>query len=431
MQSLHDNDININRSGNLKSSSRSNYQKDFNDSTIDGIDTSPDQRKAPESHGVPLTPLQSGATLINLVLATGPFAYPNSFVKFSPLIASILMGLIMVLAYMTAGFMVEVLSISCAMRYDPDQEERSIYPSLPDESPEIKRKRDERDLSVKNNPYYIREKIELSRMSDDHLHLAVKYFMFAIIACYMYGAMIFKYVSGAQSLSEGISFTFTKDRDRFDNDFHFYYICIFVFAAISIVFSLGNIENSKTLQVVTMYLRFITTFLMIFGSLLSIFKHGIKMEFSDLKPDFSHASNLFANTLFIFVAHHSIAGIVKPVRPQKAVYDTLFYSFSIGASILIIEANLAAMAFTRVTNSECADFPCEIQPLYNENFTAVPVIGQICNFYPALNVAAVPILTITLRNNLFVMLGMTTTSETRIKKALWSLGLSIPVVIVA
>lgn len=155
------------------------------------------------------------------------------------------------------------------------------------------------------------------------------------------------------------------------------------------------------------------------------------MEFSDLKPDMSHASNLFANTLFVFIAHHSIAGIVKPVRPQTAVYGTIFNSFAIGSTILLIESILSAMAFTRIENTDVDQFPVVIQELYNENFTALPVIGQICNFYPALNVAAVPILTITLRNNLFVMLGVKTSNETRMKKALWSLGLSIPVIIVA
>lgn len=168
---------------------------------------------------------------------------------------------------------------------------------------------------------------------------------------------------------------------------------------------------------------------MIIGSLISIFSHGIKIEFDDLIPDLTHASNLFANTVFIFVAHHSIAGIVKPVRPQKSLYSILFYSFAIGGAVLWVESALAAIAFTRVTNSNCDTFPWEIQSLYNENFTALPFIGQVCNFYPALNVAAVPILTITLRNNLFVLLGIEAKSDSRIMKALWSVGLSIPVII--
>lgn len=408
------------------------YYKDYSSASIDVTDYSPGSRPVPvASHGAPLTPLAAGATLINLVLATGPFSYPDSYVKCSPVLGAFLMGIILVLAYMTAGFMVEALSISCAMRFDPDEDERTIYPLQPGETPEDKRKRDTPDADVKNSPYYIREKIEISKMSDDHMHPYVKYILFIIIGCYMYGAMIFKYVSGAQSISQGISFTFSGSRDKFNHDFHFYYVCIIIFAAISIVFSLGNIENSRLLQVITMYLRFFTTFLMIIGSLISIFKFGITMELDDIIPDMTHASNLFANSVFVFVAHHSIAGIVKPVRPQVSVYNILFYSFTVGSAILVVESALAALAFTNVNNPDCDKFPCDIQDLYNENFTAVPFIGQVCNFYPALNVAAVPILTITLRNNLFVMLGMDTKSETRFQKALWSFGLSIPVVIIA
>ncbi|CAI2365970.1 unnamed protein product [Moneuplotes crassus] len=408
------------------------YRGVVNDTTYDSSDVSPvTSRPEPKSHGVPLTPMAAGATMLNLVLASGPFSYPYGFVNTSPFLGIVLMGVISVFSYMTATFMVEALSISCAMRFNPDEDERTIYPSLPGEDPSIKRKRDEADSDVKESPYYIREKVEISKMCDDHLHVAAKYVLFFIIACYMYGAMIFKYVAGAKSLSEGISFTFTGEKDKYDEQFKFYYICIAVFAVVSLMFSLGNIENSRVLQVVSMYLRFLTTFLMIVGSLISIFRHGITFKMSDNVPDISHVPNLVSNTVFIFVVHHSVAGIVKPVRPQKAVYPLIFYSFTVGGAILVVEAMLAALAFSHIDNKDCNKFPCEIQGLYNENFEAIPVIGQITNFYPTLNVAAIPILTITLRNNLFVLLNIPQASETRLTKALWSFGLSVPVVIVA
>jgi len=47
-----------------------------------------------------------------------------------------------------------------------------------------------------------------------------------------------------------------------------------------------------------------------------------------------------------------------------------------------------------------AHFPCAVADLYNENFLGIPVLRAVCNFYPLLNIAAVPILNITLRNNL-------------------------------
>jgi hypothetical protein len=64
---------------------------------------------------------------------------------------------------------------------------------------------------------------------------------------------------------------------------------------------------------------------------------------------------------------------------------------------------MAWLAFSGLTNScdaENAIFPCAVSALFNENFQAIPVVGQVCVFYPMLNAAAVPILIITLRNNL-------------------------------
>lgn len=75
----------------------------------------------------------------------------------------------------------------------------------------------------------------------------------------------------------------------------------------------------------------------------------------------------------------------------------------VGAILLFAEAQLAWYAFGGLPN-QCSDanpvFPCAISPLFNENFQNIPVVGQICQFYPMLNVAAVPVLTITLRNNI-------------------------------
>ena len=80
------------------------------------------------------------------------------------------------------------------------------------------------------------------------------------------------------------------------------------------------------------------------------------------------------------------------------------WSNIIGSIFLITEAWLAYFAFASLPNL-CSDkehvhFPCKVSGLYNENFLDLPGIGQICNFYPMLNMAAVPILNITLRNNL-------------------------------
>jgi hypothetical protein len=77
------------------------------------------------------------------------------------------------------------------------------------------------------------------------------------------------------------------------------------------------------------------------------------------------------------------------------------YSHIIGSSLLAIEGFLAWLAFSGLPNKCTTNvFPCQIADLFNENFVNLPFIGQVCNFYPMLNVSSVPVLTITLRNNL-------------------------------
>ncbi len=62
---------------------------------------------------------------------------------------------------------------------------------------------------------------------------------------------------------------------------------------------------------------------------------------------------------------------------------------------------MAFLAFSGLPNS-CSThiYPCKIEDLFNKNFVTIPVVGPLCNLYPMLNVSSVPVITITLRNNL-------------------------------
>jgi hypothetical protein len=120
------------------------------------------------------------------------------------------------------------------------------------------------------------------------------------------------------------------------------------------------------------------------------------------KEQLSHIANVFGGTVFVYVFHHSISGIVYPIRPQKDIRPMFLYSHIIGAVALAIEGFLAYLAFSGYTE-ECektGGAPCRIEDLFNKDFVNIKVIGPLCNFYPMLNVSSVPILTITLRNNL-------------------------------
>lgn len=61
-----------------------------------------------------MSPLAASATVVNLLLATGPFTYPEGFVALGPVTSSILLFITCFIAYITATFMVEAISVAHA-----------------------------------------------------------------------------------------------------------------------------------------------------------------------------------------------------------------------------------------------------------------------------------------------------------------------------
>ena len=70
-----------------------------------------------------------------------------------------------------------------------------------------------------------------------------------VLMIYVYGAVCLKYVSGAESFVDGVSFTIWGNSTGLNEflGFDSYYLGIVIFGALSIWFSFGNIENAKTL----------------------------------------------------------------------------------------------------------------------------------------------------------------------------------------
>lgn len=109
---------------------------------------------------------------------------------------------------------------------------------------------------------------------------------------------------------------------------------------------------------VTTILRFVVTLLMCSGSIYYIGKDGPRMTpVFDLKEQLPYLAEVFGNTTFVFIYHHSVSGIITPVRPQKDIKKMFFYSNIIGSLFLVTEAMLAWIAFASLTA------PCVIEDL--------------------------------------------------------------------
>jgi len=113
----------------------------------------------------------------------------------------------------------------------------------------MREKLNSRDTTVKTSPYYIREKIELGKLVETFCAKWIKIVMMIILTIYMYGAMCLKYASGSESFVQAVSFTIYHDANKWTqiSPFDPYYLGIIIFGSLSLFFSFGNIENSKTL----------------------------------------------------------------------------------------------------------------------------------------------------------------------------------------
>ena len=208
------------------------------------------------------------------------------------------------IAYITATFMIEAISVSNAVQTEAVNE---VFSNT-----------GQKDAK---SHFFIESKVEIGVIAGRVTNKKwVKNLILAVLIVYMYGAICLKFVGGAESFEAGINHTFWDEEDGFRNWLGFdpYYFGLFVFGFFSIYFSFGNIENAKTLQIVTTIIRFVVTILMCFGSVYYIEKTGThEAPVFAWSHQIKYLAQVFGNTTFAFVYHHSVSGIVAPVRPQN------------------------------------------------------------------------------------------------------------------
>jgi hypothetical protein len=132
------------------------------------------------------------------------------------------------------------------------------------------------DAEYKQSKYYIRQKLEIGVVFDRIAYPWVKIVFISILIIYAYGAMALKYASAADCLYNGISFLIWGSEERIlDYVPNAYYYCIAIFGLLCILFSFGDIENSKNLQVFSVVARFVVIACMYFGTTFYLVKDGV------------------------------------------------------------------------------------------------------------------------------------------------------------
>ena len=79
-----------------------------------------------------MSPFVASATVVNLLLATGPFTYPYSYVSLGPVISAPLLFTTAIFAHVAATYLVEAVSI--AQLFKPEETEEGIAAKAVDQT---------------------------------------------------------------------------------------------------------------------------------------------------------------------------------------------------------------------------------------------------------------------------------------------------------
>ena len=252
------------------------------------------------------------------------------------------------------------------------------------------------DLLERSNTFYISKRFEISKLSKALPKIGY-FFVVITIICYLYIGVTSNGIIAGNNLKDIIGRTLGIDMPEYS-----YYIIVICFFFITITIALNNIKHLKKFSMFIMIMRFVIIFLIMGCCFYSMGKYGVA-EFKDIpKFDLSNITVMIGNSLFVFMSHHSIPGMVENFTPQKRLIKLLIIGYIFSLIFIVLYSYIGLFAFSN-PNYKCdknSEFPIAIQSTFSSNFLGLPVVGYIINYYPILNVITSGMQLITLRNNI-------------------------------
>ena len=257
------------------------------------------------------------------------------------------------------------------------------------------------DILERSNTLYIYKRFEISKLSKALPKIGY-YFVTLTIICYLYIGVTSNGIIAGNNLKDIIGITFGIEMP--DSS---YYIIVLCFFCITIIIALNNIKHLKKFSMFIMIMRFVIIFLIMGSCFYSMGKYGVALMKDVPKFDLSNITVMIGNSLFVFMSHHSIPGMVENFTPQKRLVKLLIIGYIFSLIFIVLYAYVGLFAFSNPEFScdKNHEFPIAIQSTFSSNFLGLPVIGYIINYYPILNVITSGMQLITLRNNILEAIG--------------------------
>lgn len=208
-----------------------------------------------------------------------------------------------------------------------------------------------------NDEFYISERFEISKLSNKIFSKFVYFLVTFILVGYLYVGVTANGILTGNSMIKIIPKTF-----NFNADENFYTYVVLIFYFLTILISLNNINKLKSFGMLIMICRVIIIILIFSMCFYSISVNGMA-KFEDIPMvNFSNITIMIGNSLFFFMSHHSIPGMVENFYPQKNLIKLLVIGYICSLIVMILYGGIALLAFSSFRDCGCEKvFPCAIQ----------------------------------------------------------------------
>ena len=359
------------------------------------------------------------ANLMNFVLATAVFTIPYPMYEVGIILGPLILATTCFVSVIACQFIIEALAMKNCIK---KKEDITLDKAIESESESDKKEpfkgdelASERISGIESttsketlinkdgeesDDFYIKQRYEISKLSKI-LPKPLYFFVVITIICYLYVGVTSNGIIAATNLLDIIGKTIGTVLPDY-----YYYVIISVFFFFTICVALNNIKHLKKFSMFIMIMRILVISLIIGCCIYSMVKYQVT-KFSELKKfDISNITVMIGNSLFVFMSHHSIPGMVENFSPQKHLMKLLIIGYFCCFLFMVGYGYLALFAFGSPSlPCDKSTFPSAIYATFSSNFLGIKVIGHIINYYPILNVITSGMQLITLRNNILEAIG--------------------------
>ena len=212
--------------------------------------------------------------------------------------------------------------------------------------------------------YHIYKRFELSNIGYQNLPFFFYILLSLDICLYLYLGLTSNTVIASTSLQNIISIIIYGN--PYSLSVNYYYLIAGIFILIVIFLSFGTIASLKKFSILIIICRFLVIALILGCCIYSIKENGVSSYDEIPKFRIENITTMLGNSIFFFMIHYSIPGIIDSFKPQKRLMSLLLIGFLISLTIMIIYGFIALLAFSKIKDCDENIFPSAIKVVFTD-----------------------------------------------------------------